>query len=561
MDWIVLSLLAFVSRLTLGQQQELCYWIEDGHSWSSGTKATLNIKLDKDYEDWQVTWTYQNNIINLEAWKGDVQAYSQSNYTITSRCYNGKLYACETLSIPFIIRYVPEEGIPPYSMYLNGVLVPPCNMTELTTQASCPYDSYTNYVELCQLWTNYTQVSSNPVTPTPTATVPYSSCPYSTLNDNILACELWCNILYTGYSTECTGTPSCPYDSYVSPHNTALCALWTENTQLKQNGLSPYTNTGSTTSPITCIYETSLYSSDYCYLWCENQNMQHNTVCANQQTSTYDPCPYLSYADKDVLCQLWGEINVAQQNLPTDSFGITLPVPTDYINYSNCPHNSLTDAILACYLWCELNAVNGVICNNPASCPYENYPPPNDYRLCELWYENLQLKTTVYGSSHAPVGTATPIFTMGPQAVECIFLTYSYATEHCTLWCENELIKYGSTCTSIPNFVTDASGNQITGANGSPLTQAPTPVIITDANGNTFTDVNGAPLTLAPPISQVTVTDISGNPVTDPSGNPVTEIVQSAVVTDSNGNAITGIYIVYMHCFNILTINTLGSKK
>ena len=514
MNLILLSLLAAVSRLKLAhaQQQELCYWVEEGHSWSSGTKATLNINLDQDYEDWQLVWTMNENIINLEAWKGEVQAYSQSNYTITSRCYNGKLYACEVLSIPFIIRYVPEEGIPEYNLFLNNVPVPPCAMT--TTVQPCPYLSYTSSTELCQLWSNYTSLNSASTT-LPSSSVSYSSCPYSSIADNVLACQLWCNILETGYSTECTDSPTCPYENYASPHDSELCALWAENNQLKANGLTPYTSTGSTSSPITCIYESSNrvivtdHVSEYCSLYCENQNMLYNTVCLNQATSTYAPCPYLIYTDQDVLCELWGEINVAEQALSTDSLGNTLPMSTNTIPYSQCPHNNITDSILACYLWCELNALSGAICDNPNSCPYEDYPAPNDERLCAMWYENLELKNQIYGSSNAVVGTATPIFTMGPTNVDCIFIGYAYQSEHCSMWCENEFMKYGSICNAITGQVTDANGNPMTDASGNVITESSN-VIITDSNGNAITDANGNALTQAVNV----VTDSSGIAVT-----------------------------------------------
>ena len=74
---------------------ELCYWIDQSNSWITGEKATINIRLDKDYDDWNVTFAYNEEVVNLEAWKGDVTSVNQSTYNVQSRCYNSKLYACQ----------------------------------------------------------------------------------------------------------------------------------------------------------------------------------------------------------------------------------------------------------------------------------------------------------------------------------------------------------------------------------------------------------------------------------------------------------------------------------
>ena len=74
---------------------ELCYWIDQSNAWCTGEKATINIKLDKDYDDWNVTFAYDQEIVNLEAWKGDVTAVNQSTFNVQSKCYNSKLYACQ----------------------------------------------------------------------------------------------------------------------------------------------------------------------------------------------------------------------------------------------------------------------------------------------------------------------------------------------------------------------------------------------------------------------------------------------------------------------------------
>ena len=43
-------------------------------------------------------------IVNLEAWKGDVTAVNQSTFNVQSKCYNSKLYACQVSFICYILR-------------------------------------------------------------------------------------------------------------------------------------------------------------------------------------------------------------------------------------------------------------------------------------------------------------------------------------------------------------------------------------------------------------------------------------------------------------------------
>ena len=76
MKWNLLALLIFVSFFTPGQQSDLCSWIEDDHDWGNGMKAILNLQLHQDYDNWTVTWTFDQNIISLESWKGDVKVNS-----------------------------------------------------------------------------------------------------------------------------------------------------------------------------------------------------------------------------------------------------------------------------------------------------------------------------------------------------------------------------------------------------------------------------------------------------------------------------------------------------
>ena len=100
MWWLVLGLLvSLTGRLaqvtTETNDDDLCYWIDEGHAWINGQKATINIQLDKDYDNWVVTFKYDTEVVNLEAWKGDVAALSQSEFTVSARCYNNYLLQCQ----------------------------------------------------------------------------------------------------------------------------------------------------------------------------------------------------------------------------------------------------------------------------------------------------------------------------------------------------------------------------------------------------------------------------------------------------------------------------------
>merc|ERR1712015_166087 len=152
-----LLLLAGGSRLKVhAATEDLCYWIEEGHSWKNGLKATLNVQLDKDYEDWQVKFLYDTDVVNLEAWKGDVASLSQREFTITSRCYNNKLFACQVLSFGYVLRHFPEDE-PNFDLQLNNATVPLCNDTNSSlaapaTTPPCPYEGMLEGTLHCSLW-------------------------------------------------------------------------------------------------------------------------------------------------------------------------------------------------------------------------------------------------------------------------------------------------------------------------------------------------------------------------------------------------------------------------
>ena len=103
---------------------ELCYYIDQSNTWMTGEKATINIQLDKDYDDWNVTFAYDTDIVNLEAWKGDVTSINQSTYNVQSKCYNSKLYACQVCKrSPLILIFIENSRFCPLVMFWDIFLM------------------------------------------------------------------------------------------------------------------------------------------------------------------------------------------------------------------------------------------------------------------------------------------------------------------------------------------------------------------------------------------------------------------------------------------------------
>ena len=201
MSRLLLLLLLASSRLGRSANDSLCYWIDEANSWTSGEKATINIRLDQDYDDWKVTFVYDTDVVNLEAWKGDVEAVNQTTFDVKSRCYNSKLYACQVLSFGFVLRHFPGTD-PSQLIFLNDIPVAPC-------QPECPYQEDPGAALLCQLWEELQAVSGQATseavtadpttsfsvgpTPVPTYTI---DCKYADHQTNASAlCDLWCSII------------------------------------------------------------------------------------------------------------------------------------------------------------------------------------------------------------------------------------------------------------------------------------------------------------------------------------------------------------------------------
>ena len=317
---LVVLLLGSCGLARADSNDSLCYWIDEANSWASGEKATINIRLDQDYDDWKVTFVYDVDVVNVEAWKGDVEAVNQTTFDVKSRCYNSKLYACQVLSFGFVLRHFPGTD-PSEVIYLNDVPVPPC-------QPECPYLADPGSELLCQLWSELqelsnqaisTAVTANPSTsysvgptPAPTYTI---ECEYADHLTNATAlCDLWCSIIaYDGGL--CLSQDQCPYTLQVS--ETLLCDLWDE-IQLANTsslGSTPSADLSSLLGNATAVngelsYNDCPYLSDdnsftACYLWCELRELSSSESCSDAPV-----CPYENFPEpyNQLLCNLWMEL-------------------------------------------------------------------------------------------------------------------------------------------------------------------------------------------------------------------------------------------------------------
>ena len=427
--------------------------------------------------------------------------------------------------------------------------------TTSTTLPPCPYALFTDSVTLCSLWQQIYGIKENSLsTPAVTSTIPYSSCPHTGSTDSILACQLWCELQELESGATCTSGPICPYENYTAPHNTDLCNLWAENTNIEANLFSssspfstdPLYSTQSTeTNVIPCIYDSYQHSSDYCSIWCETQFYKYGQIC-EQYTTTPEPtttlliCPYLDYTDSELLCYFWNQI------YRSESSGTTIHTNTYSIPYAVCPHRNDVDGILLCQLWCRhLELTAWTVCTGTPSCPYENYTSPHNTELCELWAENQNLENTIFGTSVTPGSTdgLTALFSTDAtanQAVACPYADNILSEEYCALWCENQFYKYGQICTQLPTTsnVCPYAGyyeadlmcklyeslglvqNGYQGTGTFTTVGQTTNIVVTDSLGNTVTNSNGSPVTLPSNV----VTDTNGQTVTDANGNLITGI-------------------------------------
>ena len=359
-------------------------------------------------------------------------------WTIDNKCYNGQLYSCQCLELGIIMRYLRYTD-PTVDISLNGVYLPPC-------------------------------LSEPECSPNPTV---------------------------------------CPY--LLDPESTALCSLFYQLVTLQSE--ANHTTVGI--QEVTCPYmDNPTSASLLCELWCQVEEFS-GSFCLDSPTSpqssstpstisTSVSCPYDSYTNNYVLCQLWRNIQVsldaaksttALVNLSTIPASGTVPAitePIQQIPYNSCPYMNLTDGALACQMWCSLQELshNG-LCSDSTSCPYENYTIPHDTSLCILWAENINLKFLLFGiNTTSTISVAPtqmiPLFGLSSGAsniVACIYDGYPFMLDYCSLWCENQMFKYGIICSDTTSTsLTSSSSEESTSSTGISTTPSLEPTISSSIN-------------------------------------------------------------------------------
>jgi len=119
--------------------QTLCSWMEAANTWSSGAKLELTLEVPQTVQDWNLTFSFDTDV-TFEAWKGDITKHSSQLYSLTNKCYNGKVYHCQCFKLGIIVRYCSEmEGYPVPRIYWNSAQAPTCaSMPDCDAKATTP---------------------------------------------------------------------------------------------------------------------------------------------------------------------------------------------------------------------------------------------------------------------------------------------------------------------------------------------------------------------------------------------------------------------------------------
>ena len=139
-----------------------------------------------------------------------------------------------------------------------------------------------------------------------------------------------------------------------------------------------------------------------CNLWCQIQ--PHRGAACIVCPARYDGDPA-----RDMLCQLYTELQLAAASVPTASnssalFGILSPEPV-VCAYADHP----TSAEELCELWCDLQEYLGLYC---ISCPLAYVGDPEEDLLCQLWTEAERLQQEF--NSYPLLTTPSPVMVSCP---------------------------------------------------------------------------------------------------------------------------------------------------
>ena len=283
--------------------------------------------------------------------------------------------------------------------------------------AECP-EEFLDEVEsdlLCKLWDElHTLQGQNIITPIPPLQIPPSSvtCIYEDrVNNKKELCNLWCDIQkFSG--RKCTTCPN-EYNSKVEAD--LLCQLWNQLDSLQDNTNSPsifIPPVPTIPTLIFCPYSENVNDAvDLCDLFCKIQAFD-GMQCTN--------CPkeYESKVERELLCQLWNELEALENDdNETTTIAVFSPVTCIYEDNQN-------DAVELCDLWCKIQSNDG---NQCSQCPGEYHDKIESELLCQLWNE----LETLQADPSQSITSSPP-----HQPVPCVYQDRNDAQELCSLWCK-----------------------------------------------------------------------------------------------------------------------------
>ena len=351
-----------------------------------------------------------------------------------------------------------------------------------TTIAPCPYEGLSDSDTLCSLWQQLNILTSAPTVTDPSGNVvtdsngnPVSQV-YAAVTDsngNVVTDASGNPVTQVANGvtdsngnvvTDSNGNPVTEPTNVVTDSNgntvtdlTGNIVTESPNPLTDANGVTVTDSSGNlVTDPFTVSYSSCPFISlaegtTACQLWCQVQELENNMQCSGmpttstQSVTTSATCPYLEYEDRDLLCLLWEQVQTEKES------GSTLPSTTYSIPYTSCPHLNNADGFLACQLWCELQGYTSwTVCSNQPICPYENYTAPHDTDLCNLWAENVNIESNIFGSTTpTSLEGLTPLYSTQvseSNTIECIYENNEHKEEYCSIWCETQQYKYGQVC-------------------------------------------------------------------------------------------------------------------
>ena len=241
----------------------------------------------------------------------------------------------------------------------------------------------------------------------------------------------------------------CPYDSYPDPHDSQLCALWSENEYLK--GVT------STTAPNGVPLGPGVSPNG-------DSGTAPNGVPLGPNVSP-NGSPVASPA---AMATTASPAAVAPNGVPlgpgVSPNGDSGTAPNGMPLGPNVSPNGAPVSSPAAV------APNGVVLGPGVSPNGDSGTAPNGVPLGP----NVSPNGSPVASPSAPAA----VYNYEGKTVNCPYAAYPYTSEYCSLWCSIQLLGYGNICAELP----------ATAPNGVPLGPGVSP------NGDTGTAPNGTPL-------------------------------------------------------------------